>query len=544
VKLGAATAALGALRPRRVVAAPRAQSFSLDLPSPTGATAAGSGWHTTRVFEAPKRFDLIGLGWTRGSRVQAQVRARRRGGRWTRWTALHDAGDHGPDAGRGAAGTDPAWTGAADEFQLRLKGHPRGLRARFVRSGPAARAASRRGALARASRRPRQAGAPPIITRSEWGGDSVTPRSGPAYGQVQMAFVHHTVNANDYGPEDSAAIVLGIARYHRDHNGWNDLGYNFLVDQYGQIFEGRAGGVELAIVGAQAQGFNSVSTGVACIGTFMSVGPPPAALDAIARVVGWKLSLHGIPVDGTVTVTSAGGETNRYSAGTPVTFRRVSGHRDGNATSCPGDVLYSQLPELRIRAAQYAGPLAGVTVRAAATKLRGVTSALLSGALRFADGSSPDGAPVDILYATGGSAFSPITTVRCAADGQWSTAIDLPHTGTIRARFPGDATRPPMESSSLKITVVPKLAMGLSSRRIHRRSRLAVSGVVTPPRERYVTVLLERRVGRGYRRVRKRRVRLRDGRYLRFFRPARRGLYRVTVRVPGAWARQYVRVVR
>jgi hypothetical protein len=537
VKLGAATAALGALRPGRVAAAPRAQSFSLDLPSPTGATAAGSGWHTTRVFEAPKRFDLIGLGWTRGSRVQAQVRARRRGGRWTRWAALHDAGDHGPDAARGAAGTDPVWTGAADEFQLRLKGRARGLRARFVRSGPAARAA-------RASRRPRQAGAPPIITRSEWGGDSVTPRSGPAYGQVQIAFVHHTVNANDYGPEDSAAIVLGIARYHRDYNGWNDIGYNFLVDQYGQIFEGRAGGIDQAIVGAQAQGFNSVSTGVACIGTFMTVAPPVAALDAIAHVVGWKLSLHGIPVDGTVTVTSAGGETNRYPAGTPVTFQRVSGHRDGNATSCPGDVLYSQMPELRIRAAQYAGPLAGVTVRAAATKLRGVTSAVLSGALRFADGSSPAGAPVDILYATGGSAFSPITTLRCAADGQWSTTIDLPHTGTIRARFPGDATRPPMESSSLKITVVPKLALGLSSRRMHRRGRLAVSGVVTPPRERYVTVLLERRVGRGYRRVRQRRVRLRDGRYLRFFRPARRGLYRVTVRVPGAWARQYLRVVR
>ena len=544
MKLGAATAALGALRPGRVAAAPRAQSFSLDLPCPSGATAAGSGWHTTRVFEAPKRFDLIGLGWTRGSHVQAQVRARRRGGRWTRWTALHDAGDHGPDAGRGAAGTDPAWTGAADEFQLRLTGHPRGLRVRFVRSGPAARAARRRGQLARSARRPRQLGAPPIITRSEWGGDSVAPRSGPAYGQVQMAFVHHTVNANDYGPEDSAAIVLGIARYHRDHNGWNDIGYNFLVDQYGQIFEGRAGGIELAIVGAQAQGFNSVSTGVACIGTFTSVAPPTAALDAIAHVVGWKLSLHGIPVDGTVTVTSAGGETNRYSAGTPVTFQRVSGHRDGNATSCPGDVLYAQLPELRIRAAQYAGPLAGVTVRAAATKLRGVTSAVLSGALRFADGSSPAGAPVDILYATAGSAFSPITSVRCAADGLWSTTIDLPHTGTIRARFPGDATRPSMESSSLTITVVPKLALGLSSRRLRRRRRLAVSGVVTPPGDRYVTVLLERRVGRRYRRVRKRRVALVDGRYLRFFRPTRRGLYRVTVRVPGARARQYVRVVR
>ena len=412
MKLGAATAALGALRPGSVVATPRAESFSLDLPLPTGATAASAGWQTTRVYTAPKRFDLIGLGWSRGSRVQAQVRARRRGGSWTRWATLHDAGDHGPDAGRGSAGTDPAWTGAADEFQLRLKGRPRGLRARFVRSGPAAAAARRRRPLARMSARRSQAAAPAIIPRAAWGGDSVPPRSGPAYGQVQLAFVHHTVNANAYGPQDSAAIVLGIARYHRDHNGWNDVGYNFLVDQYGQIFEGRAGGVDLAIVGAQAQGFNSVSTGIACIGTFMTVGPPPAALDAIARVIGWKLSIHGVPVNGEVTVTSAGGETNRFPSGVPVTFQRVSGHRDGSATSCPGDVLYGQLADLRARAAQYAGPLAGVTVRAASTKLRGITTAVLSGVLRFADGSSPDGAPVDILYASGGSAFSPIATAR------------------------------------------------------------------------------------------------------------------------------------
>jgi hypothetical protein len=544
LKLGAAAAALGALRPGRAAAAPRAESFSLDLPSPTGATAAGAGWHTTRVFEAPKRFDLIGLGWRRGSRVQAQVRARRRGGSWTRWAPLHDSGDHGPDTGRGPAGTDPAWTGAADEFQLRLKGHPRGLRARFVRSGPAARAARRRAPLARSSARSRQlATAPAIISRSEWGGDGVPPRTGPSYGQVQLGFVHHTVNANEYGPEDSAAIVLGIARYHIEHNGWNDIGYNFLVDQYGQIFEGRAGGIDLAIVGAQAQGFNSVSTGVACIGTFTAVAPPEAALDAIARLLGWKLSVHGVPVDGQVTVISAGGESNRYPAGTPVTFQRVSGHRDGNATSCPGDVLYSLLPDLRIRAAQYAGPLAGVTLRAAATTLRGVTSAVLSGALRFGDGSSPDGAPVDVLYATAGAAFTPLATVRCAADGQWSTTVDLPQTGTIRARFPGDATRAPLESGSLTITVVPQLALGVSSRRIRRGRRLAVSGVVTPSTPTHVVVLLERKVGARYVQVRRRRAVLGGGRYLRFFRPARPGLYRVTVSVGGVSARQYVRVL-
>ena len=508
MKLGAAAAALGALRPGSVAAAPRVESFSLDLPSPSGATAAGAGWRTTRVFDAPRRFDLIGLGWRRGSRVQAQVRARRRGGRWTRWTALHDAGGHGPDAGHRAAGSDPVWTGAADEFQLRIKGDARGLRARFVRSGPAARA-RRRNPLARVSaRRRQQAGPPGVIVRSAWGGDSVPPRSGPSYGQVQLGFVHHTVNANEYGPEDSAAIVLGIARYHRDHNGWNDVGYNFLVDQYGQIFEGRAGGMDLPIVGAQAEGFNSVSTGVALIGTFTSVGAPPAALDAIARVLGWKLSVHGIPVEGTVTVTSAGGGTNRYPSGTPVTFNRVSGHRDGNNTACPGDSLYPQLPEIRTRAAQYAGPLrrdhAARGGDEAARRHVGVAqrrAALRRRQLRRRP-------PVDILYATGGSAFSPLATVRCAADGQFATTLDVPHTGTLRARFPGDATRAPLESSSLKIRVVPSLAIAVSRRRLRRRRRFAVSGDVAPARETHVTVTLDRKVRGRYRRVRKRRVRL------------------------------------
>src|SRR3712207_7256456 len=58
-------------------------------------------------------------------------------------------------------------------------------------------------------------------SRTEWGGDQVPPRTPPEFGDVRMAFVHHTVNANDYGPEDSAAIVLAIARYHRNSNRWN-----------------------------------------------------------------------------------------------------------------------------------------------------------------------------------------------------------------------------------------------------------------------------------------------------------------------------------
>ncbi len=164
LKLGAATAALGALRASpSALAAPRPEAFTLELPA---ADAAAAGWRTSQVFDAPRRFDLIGLGWRRGGGVDAQVRARRHGGRWSRWTHLHDAGDHGPDAGRAAAGTDPAWTGAADQFQLRLRGHARGLHARFVRSGPAARATR---SLASTARRRQIPGAPVIIPRARLG---------------------------------------------------------------------------------------------------------------------------------------------------------------------------------------------------------------------------------------------------------------------------------------------------------------------------------------------------------------------------------------
>ena len=540
LKLGAAAAALGALRPADALAARAPQAFAMDLED-AAVTAAAAGWRTTRILDAPRRFDLVGLTWARGGAVDVQLRARRRGGEWTRWTHLHAAADHGPDGRTRVPGTDPVWTGSADQLQLRVRGTARGLQARFVRALPAARTARSRAPLARAARR-QIPGAPPIITREQWGADSVPPRSGPAYGQVQLAFVHHTVNANDYAPEESAAIVLAITKFHRDTNGWNDLGYNFVVDQYGQIFEGRAGGIDQAIVGAQAQGFNSVSTGVATLGTFTDVPLPEAAMESVARLIGWKLSLHGVPTAGLVTVTSAGGPTNRFPAGTPVTFERIAGHRDGNATSCPGDQLYAQLPDLRVRAGRYAGPVAGITLRAASTRLRGSRTAILSGSLRFPDASSPANAPVDILYATGGGHFSPIAAARAAADGSFTTTVELPFSGSVRARFPGDATRAALESSSVKITVQPKLALSISSKRFRRGRRLAVSGVVWP-QPAAADIMLERKVRGGYRRLWRRRLRVRDTRYLKFLRPGTRGLYRVTVTADGASARKYFRVL-
>ena len=186
-----------------------------------------------------------------------------------------------------------------------------------------------------------QTAPPAIVSREDWGGAACPPRAEPAYGEVKFAFIHHTVSANDYGPEDSAAMVLGICRYHRNSNGWNDIGYNFLVDRYGTIFEGRAGGIAEAVVGAQAQGYNSQSTGISSIGTFSTAGQTEAGLRAIARLLGWKLGVHGVPARG----QRVGGVGRRIDEPLP---GRVAAVRSSASpatatptrTACPGNGLY------------------------------------------------------------------------------------------------------------------------------------------------------------------------------------------------------------
>jgi hypothetical protein len=533
LRLGAGALAFGVLgAPTAASAAPAAPAlFELPIAAPGRATAAG-GWRTTPVLRAPRRFDLVGLRWAAGSHVEAQVRARPRGGAWTPWVALPALGGHAPDGERAPAGTDPAFMGAADELQLRLRGSARDLRANFVHAlapgSPRARAAQQA-----------PAGAPAIVPRAAWGAETVPPRAAPSYGVVQAAFVHHTVGANDYAPEDSAAIVLGIARYHRDSNGWNDIGYNFLVDRYGQVFEGRAGGIEAAVIGAQAQGYNSQSTGIACLGTFTSVMQTEAGLEALARLIGWKLSLHGVPVAGQVTVTSNGGPTNRYAAGTPVVLERICGHRDGDRTECPGAALYAQLPDLRARALKYAVPVSAISVHASAHQ-RGVKPVALSGALRFADGSSPAGATLSVEYTSAGAAWAPVATTTCGLDGSWATSAVLPASGQVRAVFAGDATRPRVESGPIAVAVVPSLTLTSDTRRAPAGTPFALSGTMAPAQP-LVLCLLERQAGRRWVTVQRKRIAVRDGSYATQVRPRKAGLYRVSIVATGVTRRRTLR---
>ncbi len=386
-----------------------------------------------------RRFDLIGV---RGAgRVEVRVRAR--GGAWSPWIPLAAHGDHAPDTGTGEHASDPIWTGGSDEFQLRLARAPRAsLRVHLV----VVPASLRRRVTARSAPRARAAQAggvqpgspPPIVPRDAWGAAAVPPRSAPRYGVVQAGFVHHTVTANEYVPQDSAAIVLGIAAYHRDTNGWNDIGYNFLVDKYGQVFEGRAGGIDQAVVGAHAQGYNAESTSVAQLGTFTAGGITAEAMTATAQLLGWKLSLHGVPVQGTVVLRSGGGSLNRFPAGTPVTVNRICGHRDGDATSCPGDVLYAQLPELRTRATAFAGPVAApqgqVTLAVQAAAVPYGSPAAFAGLVIRPGGGAAAGVPVALQKRGSTGAWVTVARATAAADGSWAVQVPWRRTGEVRAR--------------------------------------------------------------------------------------------------------------
>jgi uncharacterized protein with LGFP repeats len=522
--LGLGVVAFGALRlspPAFAATGPELFELALD---DTAARAAGARWRTSKVIAAPRRFDLVGLRWSKAASLQAQVRARTAGGRWTAWTALP------PSHGAGVPGTDPAFTGAADELQLRLRGDARGLKLRFVRALPHAPAP-----------RARAAQAPFIVPRDSWGAAQVPPRSGPSYGTVQMAFVHHTAGTIEYSPEDSPGIVLGIARYHRDSNGWNDIGYNFLVDRYGVIFEGRAGGVDAAVVGAQAQGWNSQSTGIATLGTFTSIPLDEPAMEALARLLGWKLSVHGIPTQGVVTLTSGGGASNRFPNGTPVTFERISAHRDSNETTCPGDALYAQLPDLRARAVRYAVPLSALIVRAASQ--RGTNPVAISGRLQFGDGSSPDGAALALEYTTAGSAWSPLTTTNAGPDGAWAASAVLPSSGQVRAVFPGDAARARLESAPVNVRVVPSMALTTDKRRARAGTAFAISGTMAPSQPR-VVCLLERQVRGRWRTVQRKRINVRGGRFATKVKPKSAGLYRVSIIADGVTRRRTLRATR
>jgi N-acetylmuramoyl-L-alanine amidase len=313
---------------------------TIELP-PAGPHAFGSS-------AALSRFTLAGVSWRGGGSVLFRTRSTE--GRWSAWRPGAPEDEDGPDVGsaerrlpRWRKG-NPWWVGTANGIQARAVGSVTRVRAHLVWS-PEIRVPLRV---------PAATVAPPIVPRLSWGANESIRRGPPSYSSdVRFAIVHHTAGRNDYTRAEAAAIVKGIQLFHVQGNGWNDIGYNFLVDRFGTIYEGRFGGVARNVIGAHALGFNTGSVGIALLGTYGETAPPHAAQDAIARLIAWRLDLAH--VDPTSFLTYISGGSERYRSGIPVLLNAVSGHRDTGFTECPGNALFARLGSIAATARETGG---------------------------------------------------------------------------------------------------------------------------------------------------------------------------------------------
>jgi hypothetical protein len=202
---------------------------------------------------------------------------------------------------------------------------------------------------------------PAVVTRAAWHADEGAVRDTPVYDPgVRAVFLHHTDNPNDYDCRRDVPAMLRAMEKAHIAQGWDDLGYNFVVDRCGTVYEGRAGGIDRPVQGAHTEGFNIGTVGIAALGHFgAGEKVPRPMLEAIARIAAWKLA-PDVDALGRVRLVSSN-DLSRYPRGTAVEMNAISGHRDAYETDCPGDALYAALPWIRRtaerlrRAATWAG---------------------------------------------------------------------------------------------------------------------------------------------------------------------------------------------
>ena len=194
----------------------------------------------------------------------------------------------------------------------------------------------------------RAGGQPAIVSRGQWGADESLRKDKPDIAdRARYGVLHHTAGTNSYTVAQAPGIVRGIYAFHTKSRGWSDIGYNFLIDRFGTIYEGRAGGIDKAVIGAHALGFNTNSIGVSVMGNYDGAVVSSATRTAVTKLLAWKFAIHGINPAGTVRIESACSGSCKHPQGKVVNLPALFAHRDVGYTTCPGGSGYADLPALR-----------------------------------------------------------------------------------------------------------------------------------------------------------------------------------------------------
>lgn len=315
-----------------------------------------------------KPFTLVGISSDQPIDESARilVRVEEESG-WSEWTPLPVSG-HLPDGEEAEGiryGTEPLLTDTATGVEVRID-TPEGdlaadpqlvlidnpVLARDARL-PDPDPSPQSGPLASAVASTVSAPQPNIITRAQWGANESLRRAGAKYAPtIKAAFVHHTVSKSNYSPDEAAAQVRNLYTYFTKGLKYSDMAYNFMVDRFGRLYEGRGGGMDKAVVGGHTAGFNDQTFAVSAVGNFQTFKPQDpemaAIIDSVSSLLAWKLSMnHRDPNGQTQLVSDSGAGTSKYKPGQVATAAVVGGHGDIGATSCPGKYLEQQLPAIR-----------------------------------------------------------------------------------------------------------------------------------------------------------------------------------------------------
>jgi putative cell wall-binding protein len=312
----------------------------------------GPGTHVSSIVEIP--FTMAGFTWRGRAPIAAWYRVDDGGGTWSGWRPLDVSTIDAPDPGTAEAeghsqGAELVYAGLSERVQFLISGDApldpeavlidtsvasdTGVEPFYEQSEPSISENS-------------IPGQPTIRPRTDWDPtDRCPPREIPEEIQVTTAIVHHTGIDRLYSASEVPNILLGYCLYHRNSKGWDDIAYNILIDRFGTIWEGRAGGVDKGIRGGHAKGFSSYSTGIAMIGNFTGSAPGWQQRTALEQLLAWKLGVHNLDPLGTTDLISMG--SDKYDEGVPVTLNTISGHRDVQATACPGIYAYNLLPTFR-----------------------------------------------------------------------------------------------------------------------------------------------------------------------------------------------------
>ena len=326
-----------------------------------------------------REFSMFALTWREAPEVTAFFRAERPDGSWSEWFAA-DARNAPGEQGNGLLGTEPVYVGRTtavqvSTFGLNVFGESLEDLVDVVKRAGAGDFAGLADLLGPVALHDVQGvfidggvtpegiepvaddsdvtGMPRVITRAGWGADESIRSQNPTYDEkLVAATVHHTAGANNYSQAEAAGIVRGIYKYHTAVLGWGDIGYNALVDKYGNIYEGRYGGLTKNVQGAHAGGFNKGTFGISMMGDYSTAHPTPAMINSVGAMIGWRMRIAGLDPSGKATLTSQGYKTAKYGAGQQATLPSIFAHRDVGDTTCPGAAGYAQMDRIRSIAAQ------------------------------------------------------------------------------------------------------------------------------------------------------------------------------------------------